>query len=105
MKKLLLLALSTGILSGCSSVSVNRDYDTSTDFSSLKTFAWQHAKQPETGDPRIDNDLHDERIRKAVNQILTAKGFKLAERADADFLVAYFIEYNVLNTRNSCPIF
>lgn len=93
MKKLLLLALSAGLLAGCSSVSVNRDYDTSADFSSLKTFAWQHTEQIKTGDPRIDNDLHDERIRKAINQSLAAKGFQQADRAEADFLVAYFIEY------------
>ena len=92
MKKLL-LAVSVGLLAGCSSVSVSRDYDTSADFSSLKTFAWQHAEQLQTGDPRIDNDLHDERVRNAVNQILTAKGFQLGDRADADFWVAYFVEY------------
>ena len=92
MKKLL-LAVSVGLLAGCSSVSVSRDYDTSADFSSLKTFAWQHAEQPQTGDPRIDNDLHDERVRRAVNQTLMAKGFQSADRADADFLVAYYVEY------------
>lgn len=93
MKKLLLLVVSAGLLAGCSSVSVNRDYDTDTDFSSLKTFAWQHAEQPQTGDPRIDNDLHDERVRRAVTETLAAKGFRPVDRADADFLVAYFVEY------------
>ena len=93
MKKLLLLAVPIGLLAGCSSVSVSRDYDTAADFSGLKTFAWQHAEQPQTGDPRIDNDLHDERVRRAVNQTLTAKGFQLTDRADADFLVAYYVEY------------
>lgn len=93
MKRLLLLALSTGILSGCSSVSVKRDFDTSTDFTPLKTFAWQHAKQPETGDPQLDNDLNDERIRKAITANLSAKGFQAAERGKADFLVAYFVDH------------
>lgn len=94
MKKLLPLAVSAVLLSGCSTVSVKRDYDTGADFSVLKTFAWQHAKQPETGDPRIDNDLHDERIRQAVDENLAAKGFQQVDRAKADFLVVYFIEYN-----------
>ncbi len=93
MKKWLLLVVSAGLLTGCSSVSVSRDYDTTADFSGLKTFAWQHAEQPETGDPRIDNDLHDERIRAAVDETLSAKGFQRADLADADFMVAYFIEY------------
>jgi hypothetical protein len=47
MKKLLVLVLSSGILSGCSSVTVNRDFDPTTDFRQLKTFAWQHGQQPD----------------------------------------------------------
>ncbi len=93
MKKRLLLVVSAGLLAGCSSVSVHRDFDGSTDFASLKTFAWQHADQPQTGDPRIDNDLNDERIRNAVNTTLVAKGFRLVDRAEADFWVAYFIDH------------
>ncbi|MEN8256091.1 MAG: DUF4136 domain-containing protein [Verrucomicrobiota bacterium] len=93
MKKVLLLSVFAGFLAGCSSLSVSRDYDTDADFSGLKTFAWKHAEQPETGDPRIDNDLNDERIRKAVNETLSAKGFQRTDLADADFLVAYFVEY------------
>ena len=93
MKKLLFLLISAGFLAGCSSVTVNRDYDTTVDFSGLKTFAWQHAEQPETGNPKIDNDLNDERIRKAVNETLVLKGFRLVDRAEADVLVAYFIDH------------
>ncbi len=93
MKKVLLLAVFSGFLAGCSSLSVRRDYNAATDFSGLKTFAWRHAEQPETGDPRIDNDLHDERIRRAVNENLAAKGFQRIDPAEADFLVAYFVEY------------
>lgn len=93
MKKIVLLAVSITLLAGCSSISVNRDYDTSVNFYNLKTFAWQHAEQPETGDPRIDNDLNNERIRTAVDATLATKGFRPAERAHADFLVAYFVEH------------
>ncbi len=92
MKKKFLFAAIMALIAGCSSVSVNQDYDASTDFSPLKTFAWQYAAQPQTGDPRIDNDLNDERIRKAVNATLSGKGFQLVDRAHADFLVAYFID-------------
>lgn len=93
MKKGLLLIACIGLLAGCSSLSVKRDYDSATDFSGLKTFAWQHDRQPETGDPRIDNDLHDERIRRAVEATLSAKGFQLVDREKADFQVAYFMDY------------
>ncbi len=81
------------VLSGCSSISVSRDYDETVNFSALKTFAWKDAVQPETGNPRIDNDLIDDRIRTAVNRELTAKGFRLAKQGFADFQVSYFVEY------------
>jgi hypothetical protein len=81
------------IFTGCSSVNVSRDYDVSTDFSKLKTFAWQHEEQPQTGNPRIDNDLIDERVRAAVNAELAGKGFRKVDKAGADFHVAYFVEY------------
>lgn len=88
-----LIAAAALSLAGCSSVSVQRDYDVTFDFASLKTFAWQHAEQPATGNPRIDNDLIDQRVRAAVNASLESKGFTLVEAAEADFLVAYFIDY------------
>ncbi|MEN7973085.1 MAG: DUF4136 domain-containing protein [Verrucomicrobiota bacterium] len=93
MKKVLLLVVFAGVFAGCSSISVRRDYDTSADFSGLKKFAWQYAEQPETGDPRIDNDLIDARIRRAVDETLEAKGFQSSDAANADFLVVYFVEY------------
>ena len=58
--------LCAALLSGCSSVRVSLDYDREMDFSVLKTYAWQHADQPATGNSRIDNDLIDDRVRKAV---------------------------------------
>lgn len=93
MKYLLCLAASVLLLAGCSSVSVTRDYGASSDFSILKTYAWQHATQPKTGNPRIDNDLMDERIRSAVDAQLAEKGFMLVPKEEADCLVAYFVEY------------
>ncbi len=93
MKYALNFAAAVLLLAGCSSVSVTRDYDDSVDFLSLKTFAWQHATQPETGNPRIDNDLMDERVRSAVDAQLAEKGFLLVPKEEADYLVAYFVEY------------
>lgn len=94
MKRLFFLCcVSSALLAGCSSVSVSRDYDVNADFSTLKTFAWKHAEQPQTGNPRIDNDLIDERVRAAVDAELGEKGFVPADKAEADFQVAYFIDY------------
>lgn len=82
-----------GALAGCSSVSVDRDYDAAFDFSSLKTYAWQHEEQPETGVPKIDNDLNDNRIRKAIEADLNGKGIQQVEKSEADFLMAYFMDF------------
>lgn len=94
MKNIIALVVMAVVFAGCSSVSVRRDYDTAVDYSNLKTFAWQHAMQPETGNPRIDDDLIDSRIRNAVEANLQLKGFRQVDKADADLLVAYFIGFN-----------
>lgn len=80
------------LLAGCSSVAVHRDYDTSIDFSTYKTFAWQHDVQPETGNQQLDNDLNDFRIRTAINTTLINKGLLLVECDKADCLIAYFVD-------------
>ena len=92
-KRTFIFSGSALLLAGCSSVSVNRDYDSAFDFSAVKTYAWQHETQPETGDPKLDNDLHNRRVRNAVNATLQGKGLKLVEKDQADVLVAYFMDY------------
>jgi hypothetical protein len=92
-KNVFFFAGSLILLAGCSSVTVSRDYDSSLDFSSLKTFAWQHDEQPKVGASRIDNDLLDERIRTATEDLLSKKGFQRVDRAEADFLIVYHRDY------------
>ena len=84
----LVLALSL-LAFGCSSLKVRQDYDVSTDFSGLKTFAWKSDKQPKTGDVRVDNPLLDARIRAAVTRSLNAKGFRKTTTGVADFSISY----------------
>ena len=101
MKCTFCLAASMLLLAGCSSISVTRDYDASADFSSLETYAWQHETQPETGNPRIDNDLMDARVRRAVDAQMAEKGFVRAPKEEADFHVAYFFDYKRRISGNS----
>jgi hypothetical protein len=93
MKNIGLLISCAVILAGCSSVSVSRDYDKAVDFTGIKTYAWQHAEQPQTGNPRIDDDLIDGRIRNAVEANLKLKDFQLVDADKADVLVVYFIGF------------
>jgi hypothetical protein len=63
-----------GLLTACSSVQVNMDYDPTEDFSTYKTFAWLPKSSEPTGDYRIDNELLDARIRAAVDRNLQERG-------------------------------
>ena len=78
-----------GFLWGCQSIQVSQDYDISKDFSSLKTYEWQTKTQPETGDIRVDNPLLDARIRSAINDSLSKKGYQRITQGKPDFYVAY----------------
>lgn len=60
--------------------------DPNYDFARLKTYGW--APRETTGDPRIDDDRLEARVRAGVDDGLTGKGYRLA--ADGpDFLVGY----------------
>lgn len=76
-------------LAGCARVQVNQDYEPGTDFSGYRAFDWTSSAQPQTGDIRIDSPLLDNRIRKAVENTLAAKGLNQTGPAGADFLVTY----------------
>lgn len=93
MKHACVLVAVLAVVSGCSSISVQRDYDQSVDFSALQTYAWKYEEQPKSGNPRVDNDLLDDRIRTAVESDLETKGFEREEALHADFLVAYYVQY------------
>jgi hypothetical protein len=70
------------VFTGCSTISVNYDYDVETDFTALKFFNWM----PVTPEPGM-NDLAVSRVKNAVNRSLQAKGFNLTQ-SDPDFMIA-----------------
>ena len=87
--KLLTLLAGLLILEGCSGIRVSQDYPPDTDYTSLKTYTWQSAKQELTGDLRLDNPLRDGRIRRAVDRLLSEKGYLRVSEEPPDFYVAY----------------
>lgn len=89
--------------SGCSSLEIHTDWDQSADFSKLKTYAWTTATQPDTGNPEIDDDLFDERTRKAIDQTLASKGYQKLASGTPDFLVSYHIIIKDMTDVNSVP--
>tara|TARA_R110001583_G_scaffold191873_1_gene357710 strand:+ start:287 stop:853 length:567 start_codon:yes stop_codon:yes gene_type:complete len=84
MKKLAIIFLSTYLLISCSSVRVVTDYDSKTDFSTYKTFAFYKKGI----DKAKISDFDKRRILKAIEAELLAKGFKKSK--NPDILVSIF---------------
>lgn len=76
---------------GCSGIKVSSDYNPQTDFGSLKKYAWLPKARQKTGDPRLDSPLLAARIEQAIEDTLAAKGYRLADVAEADFFVNYHV--------------
>ncbi len=89
-------------LGGCSSFSVRTDYDDEADFAALKSFAWVDPPDSAQASPFADNDLLRKRVRQAVVRVLSSKGYREVEAADADFLVTFHVTIeNRVRTHNS----
>jgi len=86
----LVVVLSLLAFFGCSSISVNSEFNESTDFSALKTFAWM-LKTPK-GDIDLGgvSQLDQERIQDAIAAELANKGYMEIMAGDSDFHVTYF---------------
>ena len=68
--------------------SVTYDYDKSADFTRVKTYAWTR------GTP-LSDDLNHKRVMRAIDDQLTLKGMtRVANRADADVLIAYHARFD-----------
>ncbi|NOX16731.1 MAG: DUF4136 domain-containing protein [Chlorobi bacterium] len=85
----ILLALGLFLyLSGCSSVSVNTDYDDSVDFSQYKTYKFYSGKDLD-GDALAKHPLAKKRIVNSIKKALNAKGF--TETSDnPDLIIATY---------------
>ncbi len=79
------IAVTTLVAVGCSSIPVDADYDTTTDFAAIRTWAWYSESAPEGMD-----DLTNGRVRAAIEAELPARGLsRAAPGAAPDVLVAY----------------
>ncbi len=71
------------ILSACSTINVETDFDPDFTFTSLKTFAVVHKNK--TGDDTLTAD----RIIEAISTDLQTKGYSPVTRAKADYLILF----------------
>ena len=84
MKNFILFPFFFLLLSACSSVSVNSDYDKKVDFSPYKTFAFH-----KTAIDKVEiSDLDKKRILHAIDEVMTSKGFTKSD--NSDLLIAFF---------------
>jgi len=83
MRRMLWALLVLPLAAACAPISVTDDYDTQTDFTKLRTYAWHVAP---AGAPAVDS-LTQQRIVRAVDDALEAKGFRKADSGTPDFKV------------------
>ena len=89
-RRLIPAGLFLAILScGCSTMQVGSDYNPEADFSGMQAYAWSPGPQGVTDDPRIDDDILEERIRGAIDAQLALQGFTKASGDAPDFLVGF----------------
>ena len=91
------------LLAGCASQRVDWDYDTSArvqqQMNSWKTYAWLTVDKDQSSAYHLDG-LQDRRVRTAVNRDLQAKGFRMVDESDADFLVNYLTKTKTRREEN-----
>jgi Domain of unknown function (DUF4136) len=72
------------ILTSCSSVRVNQDYDKNIDFSQYKTYAYH-----KSGIDKVEiSDLDKKRILRSIDEVMATKGFTKSE--SPDLLINFF---------------
>lgn len=77
------------LLNSCSTITVHQDFDTTYNFHNLKTYSWLDKNRTVSSDTRIDNDLVKDRMIKAIETSLEAKGYTKVDKAQASFLVVW----------------
>jgi len=88
----LVLAWTLGSLAGCSSMKVHSDWNSDFDFTGLGAWAWSDEAHKSEGDVLIETDtLFRDRVKRAVEEQLSAKGHRLVDRAASDFRVSFFL--------------
>lgn len=87
-----LLMSTTLLLAGCSTFSVDSDFDSDFNFTKLQTYQWHTPNEyNEATKKYLANDILDKRIRENVQQSLEKSGYSLAEEGTPDFYVNYSV--------------
>jgi hypothetical protein len=86
---LLILGISGLLLTGCRTAKPLYSHDATVDFAAVRSYAWATETIPPQVANIVDFDYVDPRIRKGVDEELTAKGLTRAAVSSADLLLSY----------------
>ncbi|HJP29089.1 MAG TPA: DUF4136 domain-containing protein [Candidatus Latescibacteria bacterium] len=94
MRRLLLIcAWLVPVLSGCTAITVQHDFDPDVDFSRYQTFAWLPRTAEQSGTHgNLSGPFVEKRIRKSLAEGLARSGLRYTPES-ADVLVAYQLHY------------
>ncbi|HUO83448.1 MAG TPA: DUF4136 domain-containing protein [Gammaproteobacteria bacterium] len=89
----MIIATAVLLTAACASdIEIQTDYNRTTDFAALETFAWQDPGVSTTGtyDPDVARRV-EAIVRSSVVENLTAKGYREVSDREPDFLVSYHV--------------
>ena len=75
-------------LGGCATMNIATDWDPAVDFAKLETYDW--IPEPEPGGPGDNDSLITDRVHRAVDRELAAKGYRRQTSGTPDFLIGYY---------------
>ena len=93
----------TLVVCACGGIQVNTDYNPATDFTRYRTFAWAEGSGG-GDDHRVNNDLVDQRFRRAIESELVSRGMEKTTSGQPDVFVGYQmalddrVDYQTINT-------
>jgi len=73
----------------CQSMDIASDWDPAVDFSKLAAYDWM--PEPDPSDPGATDSLTTDRVHRAVDRILAARGYVHQPSGTPDFLVGYYV--------------
>lgn len=83
-------AVTALVLAGCATLNVSSYVERGADFTRYRTYAWEPEGSFATGDPRLDNNpFFQDRLRRAVERHLAARGYEKTVSPMADLIVHY----------------
>ena len=80
------------VITGCSTVLVQSDYDREINFTNFHTFNWTTQSENTGSNADQRTTLFERRLKKSVDKELTANGFQKQTTERPDFLIAYNIQ-------------